>query len=358
MKAVLPESLLVVELASVLAGPIVGSFFRELGAIVIKIENPRTGGDVTRNWRLPNESTEGLSAYYAAANYDKEVIYADLHEPTDRAKVLDLCAKADIVISNYNDRQSTVLGIDFETVKVLNENVIYCQLYAFSPEDERPGYDLIMQAETGFMMMNGYAEGLPAKMPVALIDLLAAHQMKESCLLALYHRAVKGTGSYIQVSLYQSAIAALANQATNYLMEVHIPERMGSAHPNIAPYGDLFRTSDDQLIMLAVGSDGQFDKLVKTLNFDHSNVSSFTSNIERVRNRQFLQVLLQESIGKRTYEDLESLFSSNAVPFCKLLSLNDVFEHPLAMDMILPWLSPNGQNLQRVSDLAFRFSNG
>lgn len=346
------EGLVVVELASVLAGPMAGMFFAELGATVHKIENARTHGDVTRGWRLANGDDGPISAYYASVNYRKEVHMLDLNETDDHDKAVTLLASADIVISNYSNKTAAKLGVDYTSVAALAPSIIYAQLYAYDEHDPRPGYDLVMQAESGFMLMNGHPDGLPAKMPVALIDIMAAHQIKEGILLSLYQRRKDSKGAHIKVSLYQSAIASLANQASNYLMADHLPQRLGTLHPNIAPYGDVFETNDQQLIILAVGSDQQWQKLVKTLNFTATEVDTFGDNQKRVVGRDQLSVLLAGAISKLSYDNLSSQLLSNAIPHCKIMSLAEVFEQDLAQQMVLDTYDP-AQTQKRVSTIAF-----
>jgi len=260
------KDIVVVELASVLAGPLAGSFLAEHGAQVIKIENKRSGGDVTRQWRLKDEDENSkISAYYSSANYGKEVVTLDLGDEADYSSLLSIMEEADVVISNSQKKTAIKLQVDYGSLSVRFPNIIYAQLVAYSWDDPRPGYDLVMQAEAGFISMNGTVAGEVAKMPVALIDVIAGHQIKEAILLGLLSRYKNGKGSYSEVSLYKSAISGLANQASNYLMCGHVPKPMGTLHPNIAPYGDLVTTADKKMLILAIGSDKQFEKLGKTL---------------------------------------------------------------------------------------------
>ncbi|MEZ4904287.1 MAG: CoA transferase [Spirosomataceae bacterium] len=179
------------------------------------------------------------SAYYASVNWNKQTYLLDLEDDNDRFQAYRLFQGADIVISNYRLNVAQKLGVNYETLRKDNPNLIFAQLNAFDAHSERPAFDVVLQAEAGFMYMNGEAEGPPVKMPVALIDVLAAHQLKEAILLALLRRTQTGEGAYIATSLFEAAIASLVNQASNWLMNSHIPQRMGTQHPNIAPYGDV-----------------------------------------------------------------------------------------------------------------------
>ena len=179
------KGLKVVELASVLAGPAVGMFFAELGADVLKIEHAGLGGDVTRSWKLSSEKEESISAYFSAVNYHKKIVFKDLKNQEDNQWVKNQLLQADLVIANFKPGSAQKLGMDFDTLKKLNPRIIYGEITGFSGGVKRPAFDVVLQAETGFMSMNGTPESGPVKMPVALIDVLAAHQLKEGLLLAL-----------------------------------------------------------------------------------------------------------------------------------------------------------------------------
>lgn len=350
------NDLIVLDLSSVLAGPQVGSFFSELGAKVIKIENKKSNGDPTRQWKLEQEKgSDRISSYYASGNYDKKSIFMDLNDAADHNALMDLVGNADIVISNYQPRVAKKFKVDYDSLIFYNMELIYAQLYAYAEDDPRPGYDLVMQAETGFMSMNGQPDGAPAKMPVAMIDLMAAHQLKEAILIALLKRERNAAGSLIEVSLYQSAIASLANQASNYLMADHIPKKLGSLHPNIAPYGDAYTSKDDVSFILAVGSDDQFNKLGKTLRSEKLLSSTFDSNNIRLQNRAEMNEALQAEFCKRAYSEIEQLLRSQSIPFCRVLSLDRVFTEKLAKDMILNHVI-EGDAVKSVSQIAFTIS--
>ena len=272
----------VVELASVLAGPAVGMFFAELGAEVIKIENKTTGGDVTRSWKLPSEDPAApASAYYASVNWGKTVWMCDLQHAEDRDRVLQAIDQADVVISNFRPDAAQKLGMSYPQLSARNPRLLFGQITGFGDDDPLPAFDVVLQAEAGFLYMSGHPGGAPAKMPVALIDLLAAHQLKEGLLLALLERSQTGKGSKVSVSLYHAALASLANQATNWLIAGKIPQRMGTLHPNIAPYGELFACKDGGQIVLAVGNDRQFQQLCKTLKLDVLATAPVNQNLPR-----------------------------------------------------------------------------
>jgi crotonobetainyl-CoA:carnitine CoA-transferase CaiB-like acyl-CoA transferase len=331
------ENLKVVELASVLAGPMVGTFFAELGAEVIKIENKSTHGDVTRTWKLPNESSQlNFSAYYAAANYGKQSLFLDLKNEADFSHVLELIAVADILIVNFKAGDAAKLGLDALSLRAKFPKLIYAALTGFGEDDHRTAFDVVLQAETGYMSMNGEKNSKPLKMPIAMIDLLAAHQLKEGILCALIQRGQTGKGAKVSVSLYDAAIASLANQATNYLMVQSIPDRIGSEHPNIAPYGDLFQTKENDWIVLAIGTDKQFVDLLRVL--DLSEILSdgnYITNASRVVYRQDLNVSLASTIGNLATDKLETLLASKNIPYGRVKNMAEVFAQTMAQNLIL-----------------------
>lgn len=348
------EGLKVVELASVLAGPMVGSFFSELGAEVIKIENSKTGGDITRHWKLPSEeNSKIISAYYASANYGKSSLFLDLSAESDYLKALDVIRTADIVLVNFKPGDAIKLKLDYSAIKKINPTIIYAELTGFGQDDPRSAFDVVLQAETGFMSMNGEKNARPLKMPVALIDILAAHQLKEGILCAYIQRLKTNQGAKVSVSLYDSAIASLANQATNYLMADTIPTRMGSEHPNIAPYGDLFQTISGDWIVLAIGTDKQFADFCLVMNSSHlSESDKFNTNSKRVSHRQELYTELDSIISHRTIRELEELFQSRKIPYGRVLDIKQVFDNTEARKLIIED-EIDGYKAKRVKTVVF-----
>ncbi len=331
------KDLRVIELANVLAGPSVGQFFAELGAEVIKIENPKTKGDVTRSWKLKNEKAENsISAYFSAANSGKKSIALDLWNEEDLSILYKLVAKSDIVIASYKACDAEKLKVDYQSLKSIDPKIIYGQITGYGDEDERVGYDAIIQAESGFMNMNGEPGGNSLKMPVALVDVLAAHHLKEAILLAYINLLKNNEGAKISVSLFESAIASLANQATNFLIAGHNPQKMGAEHPNIAPYGTVLKTVDHKEILLAVGTNSQFQKLCKV--FEMPGISEddrFKTNALRVENRKALNQLLMKKAKIFQSEILIEKLKKAQVPAGKLQSIKEALKGKDAEKMIL-----------------------
>ncbi len=354
------KGLKVLELASVLAGPAVGQFFSELGAVVRKVENARTGGDVTRRWKLPGEPEEAAySAYYCSVNYRKDVHLLDLSEAAARQQVLEWVRESDVVISNFKPASAERMGMGYAQLKALNPRLIYAQLYAYGPDEALPAFDVVLQAEAGFLYMCGEPGRPPVKMPVALIDLLAAHQLKEGVLLALLHRERRGEGSLVEASLLESAVASLANQATNWLMQGHIPQPMGSQHPNIAPYGDVFHTADDKPLVIAAGTEQQFRSLCQVLGLPQlPGDSRFATNAQRVTHREALCEALAPAFRKQLRATLLAQLGEAGVPAGSIRNMQEVFEREQAQRMVLEERMPDGRVSKRVRTVAFEWKRG
>lgn len=344
------------EFASVLAGPAVGMFFAELGANVVKIENKTTGGDITRSWKQPSEDASApISAYWCSVNWGKEHLMLDLNDPSDREQAIELAIAADVVISNFKPSSARRMGVDADALRAKNTRLIFAQLNSFAdPEDESPAFDAVLQAEAGFMYMNGEAGRPPVKMPVAMIDTLAAHQLKEGILLALLHRERTGDGCTISTSLMESALASLVNQASNYLMNGHIPQRMGTQHPNIAPYGDVYTCADGFPVLLAVGTVRQFQQLCSSLHlYNMLQQPEFQTNTARVANREALNQRLGEAIGQYKLDELMAIFKANGVPAARIRDMQQVFDLPAAREMVLNEILPDGTETQRMKTVVF-----
>jgi len=352
------KDLKVIELAGVLAGPSVGHFFAELGATVVKIENPKTNGDVTRSWKLKTEDPKDkTSAYFWSVNSGKKFLSLDITAPSQLQKLYDLVKDADIIVTNYKAGDDLKLKVDYPTLSRLNPKLIYAAINGFGQGSSRSAYDLILQAESGFMSINGEPNSQPLKMPVALIDLLAGHQLKEAILIALLKRYQTDKGSYISVSLFDSAVASLANQATNWLIGKSLPKALGSTHPNIAPYGELFETKDNQLVTFAIGSNKQFKNLCELIQYGSlANDPKYANNQLRVNNRTQLYALLFNYIKQFNFKQLFDLCLEKEIPVGKIRNLKEVFELSEAKKMIHTFTFDK-KEISTVSGIAFKFSD-
>ncbi|KTD67603.1 acyl-CoA transferase [Legionella santicrucis] len=329
------KGLKVIDLSSVLAGPSVATFFAELGASVVKIEHP-VYKDITRTWKLPDEDPNSeISAYFASVNFRKEYLFLDLTKEEDYICFLNLILEADILIMNFKKGDEIKLRLQDEHLLDINPRLIIGKINGYGDDSDRVAYDLVLQGECGFMSMNGTYDSGPVKMPVALIDVLAAHHLKEAILLALYAREKNGKGKVVTISLYDAAISSLMNQASNYLMRGQIPKRIGSLHPNIAPYGELFRTADGAHIIFAIGSDRHFKKLCTVLGLkDLPEKEEFSNNQNRVKNRERLASLIAAQAEKFQSEKLLKILHREHIPAGKIMDLKEVFDSDHAKALI------------------------
>ncbi|AUH72400.1 CaiB/BaiF CoA transferase family protein [Legionella sainthelensi] len=329
------KGLKVIDLSSVLAGPSVATFLAELGAFVVKIEHP-IHKDITRTWKLPDEDPHSeVSAYFASVNFGKEYLFLDLTKEEDYLCFLNLILDADILIMNFKKGDEIKLRLKDEHLLGINPRLIIGKINGYGDDSDRVAYDLVLQGECGFMAMNGTAESGPVKMPVALIDVLAAHHLKEAILLALYAREKSGKGKVVTVSLYDAAISSLVNQASNYLMTGQIPRRIGSIHPNIAPYGELFRTEDGAHLIFAIGSDRHFKKLCMILGLeDLPEKEAFSNNQNRVKNREQLASFIATQTAKLQSDKLLEMLHREHIPAGKIMDLKEVFDNERAKALI------------------------
>lgn len=348
------DGLLVVETASVLAGPAVGMFFAELGARVIKLENARTGGDVTRKWKLPKEDTRSsVSAYFSSVNHGKEHRMTDLTTPEGRAMLDELVGQADVLITNHLDADAAKLGLERDCLRALNGRMVHGHIRGYRSEASRPAYDVVLQAESGYIGMTGTDKDNPAKLPIAMIDVIAAHQLKEGLLLALWQRERSGRGAYVEVSLEQAAFTGLVNQASNWLMARHAAQPIGTLHPNIAPYGEMFTCADGLRIVLAVGSNEQFKALCQLLDLsDLVHDQHFSTNAKRVTNRNVLAQMLTPAIGNLPRNVLLERLMKAGVPAGAVNSIEEALSSPTAREMVLEQVI-DGVRTLRVQGNAF-----
>lgn len=324
------SGLTVLELASVLAGPSVGQFFAELGARVIKVENPATRGDVTRTWKMPGEADTDRTSYFYSCNWGKESIALNLKDPKGIEVMHRLAAASDIVISNYIPRAARKLKADYGTLRGLRKDLIHGSIVGYRPDSDRPGYDAIIQAEAGYYYINGNPQSSdwrPTKMPVALMDILAGHQLKQALLMALLRKERTGKGAQVTVSLYDAAVSALTNQATSWLVAGKIPEPLGSEHPNIAPYGSVFQTADHRSLVLGVGTNRQFEKLCELLDLPGVAADErFRTNQGRVVAREDLNESLQQAIRMHPRDELLKRCEEVGIPAGAVRKMNEVFD--------------------------------
>jgi crotonobetainyl-CoA:carnitine CoA-transferase CaiB-like acyl-CoA transferase len=277
-----------------------------------------------------------------------------LKDVQDRDEILDLLKTTDILITNFKYGDAEKLGFDYSKLKKQFPKLIVGEIGGFSLNKERVAYDVVLQAETGFMSMNGTAESGPVKMPVAMMDLLAAHQLKEGLLVALLQKGKTGVGSNVIVTLEDAGIASLANQASNYLMNGNVAQRIGSLHPNIAPYGDAFICRENKPIVLAIGSDAQFTKLCAHLgNEALAEDPRFENNQARLANRAELQKILSTLFSTVDRDKFLTVLHKDHVPAAAVKDLKEVLDSEVGQNLVLEETIENTLT-KRVKTVAFK----
>jgi crotonobetainyl-CoA:carnitine CoA-transferase CaiB-like acyl-CoA transferase len=312
----------VADFSRVLAGPLATMLLGDLGADVVKVERPETGDD-TRGWGPPFVGDD--AAYFLALNRNKRSIVADLATREGRDAARRLALSSDVVVENFRPGVMASFGLDYETLAAERPDLVYCSLTTFRDEDDRrPGYDIIVQALSGLMSFTGHPDGEPTKVGVALLDAICGLYAANAIQAALVARASTGRGAQVSVSLFDVSVAALVNQAANYLLGGVVPGRMGNAHPNIVPY-QLFHASDRPFI-LAAGNDRLFARTCETLGRPElATDERFATNDARVRNRDVLVGEMQARIATRPAAEWLSALETAAVPCAPVRTLDEVF---------------------------------
>ncbi|UWQ50268.1 CaiB/BaiF CoA transferase family protein [Leisingera caerulea] len=320
----------VVELARILAGPWIGQSLADLGAEVVKVESPE--GDDTRKWGPPFIERDGdrTAAYYYAANRGKGCVTADFRTEEGKQRVIELIKDADILIENFKVGGLKKYGLDYDSLSKINPRLIYCSVTGFGqdgPYAKRAGYDFLLQGMSGLMSITGAQDGQPQKVGVAITDIVTGLYGTIGILAAVEQRHRTGRGQHLDMSLLDCATALLANQAMNYLATGDSPMRLGNDHPNIAPY-QVMAVKDGHVI-LAVGNDGQFQRLCDVLGLAQSKADArFQTNQLRVANRKALTAILEQVLAEWTQADLLAALEAATVPAGPINTIGQAFEDP------------------------------
>ena len=328
----------VLDLSRVLAGPWAAQNLADLGAEVIKVERPIKGDD-SRAFAPPflkdeQGNTTKESAYYCAANRGKKSITVNLSHPDGQKLVLELARGVDVIVENYKVGDLARYGLGYEDIKAINPRIIYCSVTGFGqtgPYKDRPGYDFMAQGMGGLMSITGEREDLPGGGPqrvgVPIIDMSTGMYASVAICAAIAHRAVTGQGQWIDVSLLDSCVALLANQAMNYFATGESPSSLGNAHPNIVPY-QTFKTADGAII-LACGNDNLFKKFCEIADCTHlAEDPQYSTNAVRVRNREELTRLLNLIFLKHTTKEWVKLLDDAGVANGPINKIEEVFREP------------------------------
>ena len=304
----------VVDLSRVLAGPSATQCLADLGAEVIKIERPETG-DETREW-APPQFADGTSAYFATVNRNKQSVTVDISTAAGQDIIKKMVADADVLVENYKVGGLKKYGLDYDSLKTLNPRLVYASLTGFGqtgPDAHKPGYDYIIQGQSGLMSITGPEDGLPYKVGVAVVDLFAGLNLVIGIQAALLARAQTGVGQHVDVALLDSAIAMLANVGMNHLATGKVPPRLGNGHPSIVPY-QVFATEGAQHLILACGNDKQFAAVCTVMGQDWIADERFATNPQRVKNRAELVPLMQAVFMSKERDAWLGLFDAASVP--------------------------------------------
>ncbi len=328
------EGLKVLDLSRVLAGPYATMTLADLGADVLKIEHPERGDD-TRHWGPPFAG--GESAYFLSVNRNKRSIGVDLKTKEGLERVKRLAAGADVVIENWKRGALEGMGLGYESLKGENPGLVYCSITGFGPgpDEDRPGYDFLVQARAGIMGITGQPGGEPTKVGVATADIFCGMLAANAILAALHRRSVTGEGARVEVPLFESTLSWLANRGQEYLITGGDTGLIGNAHPSIVPY-QTFHTSDKPIVV-AVGNDTQFGRLCEALGLPELvEEERYATNPERVANREELVAVLQERFSERTADEWVEKVRDAGVPCGPVNTLPDVFEdeHVLGSGML------------------------
>lgn len=315
----------VLDLSRVLAGPYCTMILGDLGAEVVKVEAPG-GSDETRKWGPPFK--EAVSAYYLSANRNKKAITVDLKTPEGVEIIKKLVLESDVIINNFKTGTMDRFGLGYDELSQLNPQLVYCSITGFGetgPDRDLPGYDFIIQAMSGLMSITGTTDSGPQKSGVAIVDVLTGLYACIGIQAALHERFQSGKGQKLDISLYDSAVSALVNIGSNYLMSEKAPVLLGNAHANIVPY-QTFKTLDGEMV-IAVGNDHQFQALCHVVGKpEYAADERYQTNPDRVAHRDELVSSLQEVFLTKETAYWQKQCRDNTIPSGPIQSLEEVVQ--------------------------------
>ncbi|MBM3406921.1 MAG: CoA transferase [Betaproteobacteria bacterium] len=320
------EGLRVVDLTRILSGPFCSMFLADLGAEVIKIEDP-DGGDPIRG---QGEQRHGFSLYFASFNRNKRSVTLNLRSEQGKAVLRQLIASADVLVENYRPGVLDRMGFDRETLKSIRPDLVICRVTGFGldgPYADRPAFDFIAQAMSGLMSVTGEADGAPMRAGPPLSDLVAGAYAAMGVLAALIRRGRTGAGEEVSTALTDSMVSMLAFMATNYFATGKVPQRSGNDHGLVSPYG-LFEAADGQ-VAIAPSNDGVYQKLLSALGLERlRDHPEFRSNRDRFERRAAINAEINQVIGTRGIDHWVSVLNAAGVPCGKVLDIGQVFDDP------------------------------
>jgi len=327
----------VLDLSRILAGPYATQLFADLGADVVKVENP-DGGDDTRRWGPPftakADGGRGDAAYFSACNRNKRSITVDFASKAGANLLRDLAAKADIIVENFRPGRLQKYGLDYVSIAAINPGIIYCSITGFGqtgPYANRPGYDFLIQGMGGLMSITGQPDGSPGagpvKVGVAVCDLFTGLFTASAALAALAYRNRTGKGQHIDCALLDSQVAMLANQSANWLNAEFCPTRMGNHHPSVVPYS-VYKAADG-FVIVACGNDKQFIRLTAALGLPAlADDPAFMTNEARIKNRDRLDSEIGKAVAAFDRKTVITLLEKAGVSCGPINDIAEVFDDP------------------------------
>ncbi|WP_088011988.1 CaiB/BaiF CoA transferase family protein [Gottfriedia acidiceleris] len=338
----------IIDLTRVLAGPFCTMILGDLGAEVIKIESI-SGGDETRGWGPP--FLEGESAYYLCANRNKQGITLNLKSDKGKEVLKNLISEANVVVQNFKPGTLAKLGFSYEEMKEIKEDIILASISGFGshgPNSSLPGYDYIIQAMSGLMSITGEKNAEPTKVGVAISDVLTGMFTCIGILAALQHRNRTGEGQEVDISLFDSQLAALVNVASNYLCSGAIPERLGNYHPNIVPY-QVFSASDGEMV-IAVGNDQQFNRFALLIEEPVLLDELYRTNAGRLQYRKQIEGIISNKIKTKSKNEWKVLLDKNGIPNGPIYNVSEALqsEQAKSRDMVIEVNHPFINDLKLV----------
>lgn len=344
------RDLLVLDLTRVLSGPFATMTLADLGADVIKIEQPGTGDD-TRKWGPPFQGDQ--AAYFLAVNRNKRSLAVDLKSPEGREVVWKIAMKADVVVENFRPGTAARLGLGFEELSEANPGLVYASISGYGqtgPDAALAGYDAIAQARSGIMSVTGEADGPPVRVGVSSADLAAGMWATIGILAALHEKQRSGRGQWVDISLLDGSVAWLTYVSSGYFASGNVPQRYGSAHPTIAPYQAF--ASSDGYVMIAVGNDGLWRRFASVIGRnDLASDERFLTNALRVGNRSVLIPLLEQILVARTTNEWVDALNAAGVPVGPIQTVDQALVDPqiLARGMISEMRHPTAGTVNAVN---------
>ena len=320
------SGLKIVDLTRVVAGPFCTMMLGDMGAEVLKIEEPRHGDD-SRAWA---PFLEGTGSFFLALNRSKKSVALDLKTADGAAALRRLIETADVLIENFRPGSLAELGFDYATVAALNPRLIYCSISGYGqtgPASQLPGYDAVLQGEAGIMDMTGFRDGEPTRVGVAITDYLAGLYATQGILLALNDRHTSGLGQHVDISLFEAMLSVMRLPMSVLQATGSTPTRVGNDHLNIAPYQPL--RAKDGLIIVAVANPALWIRFCDAIEHpEWPDDPRFKSNTERVANRVALKEAIEQVFAGYTVEELTQRFQARNVPCGRVRSIGEALEHP------------------------------